>query len=76
MFILQNTEQEELELPELRITPYEIDPNVAKFDLTLQAVEREAEIEFSVEYSTALFQGRNNTADGCAFPAIVGDRRK
>ncbi|NBD28395.1 non-ribosomal peptide synthetase, partial [Paenibacillus glycinis] len=56
MFILQNTEHGVLELPGLRIVPYEQDHRAAKFDLTLQAAERESEIDISMEYSTALFK--------------------
>ncbi|WP_456238655.1 amino acid adenylation domain-containing protein, partial [Paenibacillus glycinis] len=56
MFILQNTERGVLELPGLRIAPYERDHRAAKFDLTLQAAERENEIDISMEYSTALFK--------------------
>ncbi|NBD27993.1 non-ribosomal peptide synthetase, partial [Paenibacillus glycinis] len=56
MFILQNTERGGLELPGLRIAPYEQDHHAAKFDLTLQAAERENAIDLSMEYSTALFK--------------------
>ncbi|NBD28385.1 non-ribosomal peptide synthetase, partial [Paenibacillus glycinis] len=56
MFILQNTERGVLELPGLCIVPYEQDHHAAKFDLTLQAAERENEIDISMEYSTALFK--------------------
>ena len=45
-----------MELPGLRISPYEAENRIAKFDLTLEASEEEAEIQFSVEYSTALFK--------------------
>ena len=56
MFVLQNTETHSLELPGLRISPYEANNRTAKFDLTLEASEAETEIQFSVEYSTALFR--------------------
>ena len=39
MFVLQNTEMQNLELPGLRIAPYEAEHRVAKFDLTLEALE-------------------------------------
>ena len=56
MFVLQNTEMESLELPGLRIAPYEAENRIAKFDLTLEAMEAETEIQFSLEYRTSLFK--------------------
>ncbi|SFJ93142.1 amino acid adenylation domain-containing protein, partial [Paenibacillus sp. UNC496MF] len=56
MFVLQNMEMQRLELPGLRISPYETDNRIAKFDLTLAASEGETELNFSMEYSTALFK--------------------
>ena len=38
MFVLQNTEMGSLELPGLRIAPYEASNRIAKFDLTLEAI--------------------------------------
>ena len=55
MFVLQNTDRRELELPGLRIAPYESSHNISKFDLTLVAVEVHDGIDCSLEYSTALF---------------------
>ena len=56
MFVLQNTEMGSLELPGLRIAPYEAENRIAKFDLTLEAMEAETEIQFSLEYRTSLFK--------------------
>ena len=56
MFDLQSAELHNLELAGLRISPYEADNRSSKFDLTLEASEGESEIQFSVEYSTALFR--------------------
>jgi amino acid adenylation domain-containing protein len=47
------------EIPEsgaLRIEELEVDPGVAKFDLTLEAVERADGIDCSCEYATDLFE--------------------
>lgn len=56
MFVLQNLEIQRLELPGLRLTPHAFDHKIAKFDLTMEALEEEAEIHFSLAYSTVLFK--------------------
>jgi amino acid adenylation domain-containing protein len=56
MFVLQNMELEDLEIPGLKITPYEFDNSVAKFDLTLTVTETGRGIYCKFEYCTALFK--------------------
>ncbi|MEC2277858.1 non-ribosomal peptide synthase/polyketide synthase [Bacillus velezensis] len=56
MFVLQNTEQEQLEINDVTFQPYPNGHTMAKFDLTLTAVEEESGIHFTMEYLTALFK--------------------
>ncbi len=55
MFIMQNRDRTVLEIPGLSFAPYEFDSKVAKFDLTLEALEDAEGIRFELEYSTRLF---------------------
>ncbi|VBB05120.1 phosphopantetheine attachment site [Lucifera butyrica] len=56
MFALQNTEQAELAIGGLHFSRYEFDSKIAKFDLTLEATERNNRLEFSLEYDAKLFK--------------------
>ena len=56
MFVLQNTEQEQLEIKDVSFKPYPNEHTMAKFDLTLTAVEEESGIHFTMEYLTSLFK--------------------
>jgi amino acid adenylation domain-containing protein len=56
MFVLQNQDIVEIEIPGLTLTPLKFDPGVTKFDLTLQAVETAEDVSFTLEYSTRLFR--------------------
>lgn len=58
VFALQNMDLESARYGELQTSPiafYELEWNIAKFDLSLFAVLQEDGIEFSLEYSTELF---------------------
>ena len=55
MFILQNFPLEPLELAELRLTPLDMAPAAAKFDLTLECRETAQGLRASLEYNTDLF---------------------
>ena len=57
MFVLQNTGTQEIEIPGLKLIPYEYENKTSKFDLTLSAVEVEGKLLFTFEYSTKLFKG-------------------
>ena len=56
MLVLQNIEMRAIDLTGLRIKPYPFNNQVAKFDLTLTAIETERNILFTLEYSTKLFR--------------------
>ncbi|WP_270572260.1 non-ribosomal peptide synthetase [Bacillus glycinifermentans] len=56
MFVLQNTESAELVMEGLTFCPYQQKRTIAKFDLTLQAEEKNGGLQFAWEYSTELFE--------------------
>ncbi|MCP5046028.1 MAG: acyltransferase domain-containing protein, partial [bacterium] len=55
MLVLQNVDVDEIESPDLKISPYTYDHAIAKFDLTLLCTEQDDRLWCSLEYSTALF---------------------
>lgn len=55
-FTLQNLDIEEIETEELKFKRYPFENTVAKFDLTLWCAEANEDIEFILEYCTALFE--------------------
>ncbi|KAK3816004.1 MAG: Non-ribosomal peptide synthetase module [Benniella sp.] len=55
VFVLQNNETSELQLPGLEVTDAGTSYDIAKFDLTLGLFESDDEITGSMSYSTALF---------------------
>jgi iturin family lipopeptide synthetase B len=56
MFALQNMDFPEVEIPGLKLSPYEHKSRISKFDLELSAVEAEGKLLFSYEYCTKLFK--------------------
>ena len=56
MLIVQNVDMAQLEVEGLTFTHYPYYSKVSKLDMTLEAVEIEEEIQFHIEYSTALFK--------------------
>ncbi|ATH92008.1 non-ribosomal peptide synthetase [Bacillus glycinifermentans] len=56
LFVLQNAEGAKLEMDRLTLHPYEQVHPIAKFDLTLQAEEKNGELHFTWEYSKELFE--------------------
>jgi len=56
LFVLQNIDVMEIEIPGLRLKPYPYDSEISKFDLTLYCEEKRDGLFFSVEYSTKLFR--------------------
>ncbi|MGB7604589.1 MAG: amino acid adenylation domain-containing protein, partial [Lutisporaceae bacterium] len=56
MFILQNTEDKEIELDDVKIKQLQFEVGVSKFDITLSAKEKGEEIKFNFEYCTKLFK--------------------
>ncbi|MCU0290239.1 MAG: amino acid adenylation domain-containing protein, partial [Acidobacteria bacterium] len=56
MLALQNTGFHEIEIPGLKLVPYEYENKTSKFDLTLNAVEVGDKLRLAFEYSTKLFK--------------------
>ncbi|MCU0289179.1 MAG: amino acid adenylation domain-containing protein, partial [Acidobacteria bacterium] len=56
MFVLQNIEIAEINIPGLKLTPYPYENKTAKFDLTLTAIEVEEKLLFNFSYCTKLFK--------------------
>ena len=56
MFALQNMDNRATGITELKFTPYEYENRIAKFDLSLTAVEERDGIGINIEYSTKLFK--------------------
>lgn len=56
MFVFQNFENKELQLPGISLKPYSYVNHVSKFDLTLSAFESNDKMYFSMEYATGLFR--------------------
>ncbi|QOR34872.1 amino acid adenylation domain-containing protein [Clostridium sp. 'deep sea'] len=56
MFILQNTDNIQLQMDSVKVTSYEFEADVAKFDMTLTAYEDNNELYFNLNYSTMLFK--------------------
>ncbi|MMZ64838.1 Tyrocidine synthase 3 [compost metagenome] len=55
MFAMQNMDPFIYEFQDAMLTDYPFDFGVSRFDLTLQAREQEEELDFTMEYKTALF---------------------
>jgi amino acid adenylation domain-containing protein len=55
-FVVQNFERPTLRVPELSMTPYEMENKTSKFDLTLFTEERENRLFFYFEYAAQLFE--------------------
>ncbi|MFD7662719.1 amino acid adenylation domain-containing protein [Streptomyces sp. NPDC059788] len=55
MFAWQNSEEGELSLPDIEVTPLDSPYDVAKFDLTLSLAEEDGRITGSLDYAEALF---------------------
>ncbi|MCM3007886.1 amino acid adenylation domain-containing protein [Bacillus subtilis] len=56
MFVLQNMDQDVGCIQSLDITPYKFEYNIAKFDLTLTAIEKGGQIHCMLEYATSLYK--------------------
>ncbi|MGD1704673.1 amino acid adenylation domain-containing protein [Dapis sp. BLCC M229] len=56
LFVLQNAPIPEFELPNLKIAPFAIDTEIARFDLAIFVEETEAGITWNLRYSTDLFE--------------------
>lgn len=56
MFMFHNFETAHPEMPGVSISPYDWQPPVSKFDLTLIAREDDEHLQVTIEYSTELFE--------------------
>jgi len=56
VFVLQHMDISQFGLHELTITPYKFDSRSAKFDITLEAFDRDGKIDLVAEYCTDLFE--------------------
>jgi amino acid adenylation domain-containing protein len=56
MFVIQNVDIPEVEIPGLKFKPLPYKTGTSKFDLMLQAVEEGEKLLFTFEYGTALFK--------------------
>ncbi len=75
LFVLQNMESVELEIPGLKLTPYD-NRNIkktSKFDLTLQGEEKEGRLVLRLEYCTKLFKQETITRFFRYFKKIAAD---
>ncbi|MFC9774200.1 amino acid adenylation domain-containing protein [Paenibacillus chitinolyticus] len=71
MFILQNIDRVAYRSGGIEFDPKEFDPGVSKFDLTLEAAERDGRIGFTLEYATSLFREENVWALADDYTAII-----
>jgi amino acid adenylation domain-containing protein/non-ribosomal peptide synthase protein (TIGR01720 family) len=55
MFALHNMESEKIEIPGLKLLPYNYDSKISKFDLSLNGTEVDEKLVFLLEYCTRLF---------------------
>ncbi|NIM10747.1 MAG: SDR family NAD(P)-dependent oxidoreductase, partial [Candidatus Aminicenantes bacterium] len=56
MFVFYNMDSPRVDMPGLKLMPYEYEDNVSKFDQTLQGVESGGSLSFTFEYGTNLFK--------------------
>lgn len=64
MFTMQNEDIKENSVTGLNFKPYELENRISKFDFSLDAIENEEGLFFSLEYCTRLF--RKGTIEGMA----------
>ncbi|OLP65658.1 Surfactin synthase subunit 2 [Bacillus pumilus] len=70
-FNMQNMEVPALKLGDLNISPYAIQHRSVKFDLSLEAFEREGELKLSLDYATTLFKEETIRQLGTHLLAII-----
>ncbi len=56
MFVFQNFDVEEIQIPGLTFKPFNKEYTVSRFDITLTTFEKEKQIFFKIEYATDLFK--------------------
>jgi amino acid adenylation domain-containing protein len=74
LFTFQNfTEQKPLVIPGLKLTSYDKDHRISKFDLLLNAVETIDQVHMELEYSTDLFEAKTIDRFISYFQRIVAE---
>jgi len=56
MFVLHTVDLEMVTIPGVKLSAYEFDRRVSKFDITLNAAETKSSLNLELEYNTALFK--------------------
>jgi len=73
MFVLQNAPMGKLELPNLQLTPWEMEQVTAKFDLVLSMVETEQGLQGKWEYRTDLWDDSTIERMASHFDNLLSD---
>ncbi len=71
MFILQKTDVESFKIGNLAVSPIEVKNMPAKFDLSLDAIERDGDFTFTLQYCTDLFKKQTAERIGVHFTNIL-----
>ena len=71
MVVLQNMGVEKQENSQITLLPYAHEHKVSKFDLTLDAVERDGRLFFELEYATKLFKSETIKRMGAHFIELL-----
>jgi amino acid adenylation domain-containing protein len=71
MFTFQNLEIPQIELPQLKLTPYPFERGTSLFDLSVVAKEREGRLIFTFEYNTKLFKQETIHRFSCYFEQLL-----
>ncbi|PFB31334.1 non-ribosomal peptide synthetase, partial [Bacillus cereus] len=56
MFVLQNMDEDNIEVKDLIFKPYDVSYDVEKFDITINAIEENEEINFNISYAASLYK--------------------
>ncbi len=71
MFVYQNMDRPNVDKTGLSIERYYFDPGFSKFDISLEIFDDEDDLQFSIEYATALFKQRTIERLGCYFLELL-----
>lgn len=71
MFILHNAPRQHARLPGLTLEELDVDPGTAKFDLTLETLDRDGRIECWLEYNTDTFEAETARRMGRHFRNLL-----
>ncbi|MBN3960068.1 MAG: AMP-binding protein [Nostoc sp. NMS8] len=71
MFVLQNVPEQTFKLPNLTLTPFDLDNVTSKFDLTLSMAQTKQGLQGRWEYNTDLFDGDTITRMNQHFQTLL-----